>query len=471
MRRSSNYLTFRLIVINLIIFLFSSCSKFVEVDAPINQLPAGSTFSNDVTATSAIVGIYSRLSQSPLVQSITPYTGLYADEMVNYTPGLQSEFAASKLSRSSSPIINANFWNTSYQFIYACNVAIEQLGMSTSISSNTKAVLTGEARFIRAYIYLSLTGLFGDIPLPTGSNYELNSTLARSGRSEVMKLIISDLAKAGELLPDRIDSEKIRANRWAAKALLARAYLYDQQFALAEVAATEVISSNRYQLNSDPARVFLKNSTEAILQLYPTQTNQNTPDGLTFLPATATETPKYYLTNSLLNEIETGDLRGSAWIASRQFAGQTLYYPNKYKVLNSSNLTEYLMIVRLAELYLIRAGAYIHLGEIAKGVTDLNMLRKRSRMAPTAAVPNPLPDIPLAIDQAAAIRALEHERRIELMFEMGHRWFDLTYSKRSSAVLSLLKPSTWAETAQLWPLPEEQLRLNPNLIQNPGYFK
>ena len=471
MKKSSNFLTYRLTVISFIIFLFSGCSKFVEVDAPINQLPAGSTFSNDLTATSAIAGIYSRLSQSPLVQSITPYTGLYSDEIINYSPGLQSEFAASKLSRSSSPIINANFWNTSYQFIYACNVAIEQLEMSSSISRNTKDILTGEARFLRAYIYLNLTGLFGDVPMPTASNYELNSNLARTERSEIRKLIISDLAQAAELLPEKVDPEKIRANRWAAKALLARAYYYDQQFALAEVAASEVIASNRYQLNSDPTKVFLKNSTEAILQLYPTQTNQNTPDGLTFLPATATETPKYYLNSSLVNEIETGDLRGSAWIASRQFAGQTLYYPNKYKVLNSSNLTEYLMIVRLAELYLIRAGANLHLGEIGKGVTDLNVLRKRSRMSPTAAVPNPVPDIPLAIDQTAALRALEHERRVELMFEIGHRWFDLTYSKRSSAVLSVLKPSTWQETAQLWPLPEEQLRLNPNLIQNSGYFK
>ena len=448
----------------------SSCKKFVEIDPPINQITSASAFSTDATATAAIVGIYSRLSQSGIIKDITPYSSMYADELTNYTEGNASEFTKSELTLANSPALNA-LWSAGYQNIYPANLAIEKLSQSESLSPAVKTSLSAEAKFLRAYLYLQLSNLFSDLPLIEQTNYTQTSQLPSTSRAQLLRFIISDLQEAATILPDRVDPEKIRANRWSAKALLARAYLYNGQYQLAEKAASEVIESNKYSLAGDLNKVFLKNSTEAILQFYPTQANQNTLDGPSFLPATAAETPKYYLTNSLLNAFEAGDLRKTAWISSRTFLGQTYYYPSKYKVINSAVITEYQTILRLSELYLIRAEAQIQQGQVPAGIKDLNTIRKRARAGATSSLPNPLPDLVLSLNQTEALLAVEKERRMELMNEMGHRWIDLKRTGRADAVISALKPATWKDYAINWPLPDEQLRLNPSLTQNEGYTK
>lgn len=448
----------------------SSCKKFVEIDPPINQITSASAFSTDATATAAIVGIYSRLSQSGIIKDITPYSSMYADELTNYTEGNASEFTKSELTLANSPALNA-LWSAGYQNIYPANLAIEKLSQSESLSPAVKTSLSAEAKFLRAYLYLQLSNLFSDLPLIEQTNYTQTSQLPSTSRAQLLRFLIGDLQEAATILPDRVDPEKIRANRWSAKALLARVYLYDGQYQLAEKAASEVIESNKYSLAGDLNKVFLKNSTEAILQFYPTQANQNTLDGPSFLPATAAETPKYYLTNSLLNAFEAGDLRKTAWISSRTFLGQTYYYPSKYKVINSAVITEYQTILRLSELYLIRAEAQIQQGQVPAGIKDLNTIRKRARAGATSSLPNPLPDLVLSLNQTEALLAVEKERRMELMNEMGHRWIDLKRTGRADAVISALKPATWKDYAINWPLPDEQLRLNPSLTQNEGYTK
>ena len=449
---------------------FTACKKFVTVDPPVNQITAESTFTSDATASSAIAGIYSRLSSSSLVQAITPYSGMYSDELLNFSTGPQDEFSNSALTLTSSSFINFNFWTAAYQLIYPANLAIEKLENNPAISPTIAKRLTGEAKFIRAYLYLNLTTLFGEVPMVLTSDFEESSSLPRSTKADLYRQIVQDLKDASELLPETIEAERIRANKWAALSLLARAYLYDKQYDLAAQTASLVINSGKFSLLTDLSRVFLKNSTEAILQLYPTQGSQNTFDGLSFLPATTNETPKYYPTNNLISSISGGDNRKTMWMGSRVFNGVTYFYPAKYKVLNTAVLSEYLMLLRLSEQYLIRSEALIRSGNISQGIADLNIIRRRARISPTTSIPNPLPDLSQTLPLSDAILAVEQERRIELMFENGHRLADLLRTGRANAVLGTLKPNTWSAKSILWPIPEEQLRLNPNLSQNSGYF-
>ncbi|RQO77788.1 RagB/SusD family nutrient uptake outer membrane protein [Pedobacter sp. KBW01] len=467
--KNSKKAIYRRLVLPVFLALMTTngCKKFVEIPAPINQLTAESTFSSDATASSAIVGIYSRMSQGGMVQSITPSAGMYADELLNY--GTASDFSQSLITRSSSGTLNSNFWNLGYQYIYFCNSAMEQLPESNGVSPALKNSLSGEAKFLRAYLYLQLASLFGDVPLVTSTDFAQNASLPRSPKPLILDQVNADLKEAVALLPEVVESEKIRANRYAAMALSARAALYGGDWANAERLSDAVIESKKYLLATDLSKVFLKNSTEAILQLYPTQSGQNTPDGLTFLPASANEQPKYTLTATLLDAFEPGDLRKSAWTATRTYLGQQVSYPAKYKVLNTATLSEYLMVLRLSEQYLIRAEARIQLGETAKGIADLNLIRKRARPEATTALPNPLPDLNPAMGKADALLAVETERRRELFCENGHRWFDLQRTGRAPAVLAALKPATWIPSGILWPIPAEQLLLNPFLIQNPGY--
>lgn len=462
-------LTWNTLMLLIVLGTLCSCRKFVEIDPPTNQITSKSAFSNEATANAAIVGIYSRMMQGSIVQNTTPYAGMSADELLSYSQDFKAEFSTNELSPASSPTLNTNFWNSAYQYIFPANLAIEQLKNNGALTTAVSTKLSGEAKFIRAYLYLNLISLFGDVPLVLSTDYQTTGTLPQTTKSAVIIQIISDLKDAVDALPDKVENEKIRPNKWAAMALLARVYLYNRQWDLAETLSNQVIESNQFMLVTDPNKVFLKNSSEAILQLFPTQANQNTPDGVTFLPASATETPKYLLTSSLLNAFEPGDLRRPAWVGSRSFGGQTLYYPAKYKIINSGTLSEYYMILRLAEQYLIRAEARIQQGKTEAGISDLNIIRRRSRALPATPINNPLPDLDLHLEKQQALLKVEQERRIELMAELGHRWFDLNRTGRSTEVLGSLKPSSWQATDMFWRIPEEQIKLNPFLKQNPGY--
>ena len=116
------------------------------------------------------------------------------------------------------------------------------------------------------------------------------------------------------------------------------------------------------------------------------------------------------------------------------------------------------MCLRLAEIFLIRAEARAMQNNIDGAKEDINRLRTRAGLTNTT-----------ASSQSIVLNAIEQERRIELMTEFGHRWFDLKRTGRADMVLSLLKPASWSTTDQLYPLPLYELETNPALYQNPGY--
>src|SRR5262249_38135103 len=114
-----------------------------------------------------------------------------------------------------------------------------------------------------------LVNMYGDVPLVLSTAYAKNDTISRMSVDGVYKQIISDLQDADSLLLDDYSisgGKRIRANKGAAIALLARAYLYQRKWAQAETVATSVIENSLYKLVPDLNGVFLVNSQEAILQ-------------------------------------------------------------------------------------------------------------------------------------------------------------------------------------------------------------
>jgi hypothetical protein len=114
-------------------------------------------------------------------------------------------------------------------------------------------------------------------------------------------------------------------------------------------------------------------------------------------------------------------------------------------------------MIRLSEMYLIRAEARAQQNNLSGAQDDLNMVRNRAGLANTT-----------ASTQAALLAALEHERWVELFTEFSDRWFNLKRMNRATAVLSLIKPS-WKPFQQLYPIPQQDRNANPNLADNPGY--
>jgi starch-binding outer membrane protein, SusD/RagB family len=451
-----------------------SCKKFVNIPAPTNPMATEVVFTNDITATGAITGIYSDMigttasTQTQFTASgVTLFAGMCADELRYFSPTFRDEFAANQISGTNHEMIGNSFWSRAYKFIYTANLCLEGLDKSTSVSSPLKSKLKGECYFIRAFCYFHLVNLFGDVPLALVSDYNITSVLGRESASKVYDQIISDLRNAQNLLtpayenpPNATVTGRIRPNKWTATALLARVLLYNGKWAEAETEASAVIGSGMYSLPTDLSTVFLKSSTEAIWQLLPLNPVANTWEGNLLLATATAPTPTYLLTDTLYKSFDTSDKRKASWVGNRTLTNGTIvYYPTKYKI-RTGPLNEYYMMFRLAEQYLIRAEARAHQDKLFEGLSDINAVRSRT-------------DLPLinVATKDEVLSAVEAERKIELFAEWGHRWYDLKRTNRADSVLKFLpqKSATWNPEDKLWPIPNSQLSLNINLKQNPGY--
>ncbi len=465
---------------------FTSCKKLIAVDPPITELSTVSVYASNAGAAAVMTGVYDQMESNGNgltdgTHSISYLEGMASDELTNYYNNLPwAQFYENALSSVSGGSSNSYYWPELYQQIYACNAVLSGLAGSTGVTSAMKQQLNGEAKFMRAFLYFYAVNLYGDVPLITTTNYQANTSVVRTPKADVYQQIIQDLLDAQTSLSknyvDQVGNstnEKIRPNYWAATAMLARVYLFTGDWKDAEAQASIVINSGSYSLVSNLNQVFLANSAEAILQFYPlyNYNTSNTRMAYYFVLTSTPGTGSYYtaLSPALQNAFETNDARFTNWVGSfiDPSSGKVYLYPFKYQAYQqSAPVTEYLMILRFAEQYLIRAEAEANgAGNGINGaISDLNVIRNR------AGLPNTL-----ANDQPSLLSAVLHERQVELFTEWGHRWFDLIRTGNINTVMGApgnicaSKGGTWNANWALVPLPLSELQLDPNLKQNPGY--
>ncbi len=453
----------------LLITIGSGCKKFVDINPPSNKLLTSDIFSNNQTATGAVLGIYTRMSSSNGFASGGPFSvaqlaGLSADEFLNFSYNPDNVgFLNNSISTTNFTLENF-LWDEPYQYIYSANSILEGLQGTTGVSDSVKTELAGETKFVRAFCYFYLTNLFGDVPMYLTSDYQVNAVAPRTSSVSVYRQIIADLLDAQTVLGSDYslaNNQRIRPNKWAATALLARTYLYTQQWDSAEIESTSVINNTNLYSLLDLNRVFLANSSEAIWQLLSVTPNINTQEGEDFI---LTAPPSdVSLDTFLINAFEPNDQRKTNWIGiftdSTVTPAQVYYFPYKYKV-QASNAppTEYSMVLRLAEQYLIRAEARAELGKFSGAQADLNAIRTRAG----------LPSNTSANDLSSLLSAIQHERQVELFSEWGHRWLDLKRMNTATAILSPIK-SDWKATDTLYPIPEAEISSNSRITQNEGY--
>lgn len=452
-------------IVSFIILSSVSCKKYLAVDAPNNKLSTASVFSDSTSASSALVGIYgSLIGSNTSFIAVLPHTvSLCSDELDNNPTrtGDLVEFRNNTISSANSTL--NSLWNGLYQTIYQANAVMAGVTNSSKITSSAKITLTAEAKFIRALCLFYLTNLWGDVPLTTSTDYTINESLNRSPSAEVYKQIISDLTTAQASLPIAyFTADRVRPNKWTAAALLSRVYLYQKNWQMAESIASNIISAQTYSPLPALNGTFVKGSQETIWQIYAYGGSgfYNSFDGNYYVPSNASVIPNYLLTQSFLSSIEASDQRKSSWIGTQVVGGVTYSYPFKYKLRNGTTpATEYNVVFRLSEQYLIRAEARAMQGTNLTGAaSDINVIRNRAGLPNTGAA-----------TQDDLLAAVYQERKVELFAEWGTRWFDLKRTGQVDAVLRAAKPTTWRSTAALWPIPSPQILTNPKLTQNPGY--
>lgn len=453
------------IIIPLLLFTTSSCKKWVTVDPPVDRLTTETVFASDESANAAIRGFYSDAVATlnyAAYGALTLYPALSADELENtQVSATYDPFRTNALDAQNATISSA-IWYKSYYHIYVSNLIIQKAAQSPGLSASVSRQLQGESLFWRAYFHFYLYNLFGPVPLITSPDYLTNSSMVRNDSATVYEQIIQDLSTAKNLLTTAYPTaEKVRVNKWSAAALLARVYLYSGQWSAAEVEAKEVIESGTYQMTT-LGTAFSANNSEAILQLYaPPSSPFATAEGNTFNTSSPSIRPNFMLSEALLQSFETGDGRRSVWINANTVGSTTYSYPYKYKIRTAptgSPKGEYSTLLRLAEIYLIRAEARALQQNLPGAIEDLNQVRNRAGLIAAT-----------ASDQTSLLHAIAMERQHELFVEWGHRWLDLKRTGVAHAVLSAVKGSSWQSTDLLYPIPQSEILLNPRLTQNPGY--
>ena len=351
----------------------------------------------------------------------------------------------------------SNIWNTVYIGINrANNVIVSATGVDDASFNTNNAI--GEARFLRAFHYFNLLYLFGGTPNGFNQNgvgvpifdqptlsAEDAAPKARSSESEVWSLIIGDIDFA---IANLNESNGIgRANKNVARALKARMHLARREWAEAEALATEVIGSNKYSLLSGAnyANVYLaKNSTETVWEL---QFDANNTNSIAFFYYPTANGGRNEITSStaLKNLHDPSDLRLPVNVTTGVPANKTLKYT---RVAGEDNV----QIIRLAEMYLIRAEAAAQQNKVDAAITDLNVIRGRAGLAPFSST-----------DSKEIILQILQERVIEFAHE-GLRWFDI---RRNGDFASI---GITEEFRALLPIPQREVDTAGGVIsQNQGY--
>jgi starch-binding outer membrane protein, SusD/RagB family len=449
----------------LILPVLSSCKKFLNV-LPVTDVSDQVTIVDATSSETAVRGVYRAMAGGFTASGGTGtgsyYGGLF--ETFGYLGGDDIAWTGSQSVIQqfiSHQIVADNdnlesVWTGIYQTINQANQVIAKvpLVIDPTFAAGQQNQLTGEGYFLRALCYFDLARCWGGVPItltPTTSATQKNG-IARSTLAQTWAQVLSDLNAADSLMQPPASQNPVRANKETAWALKARYYLYQQDWADAESYATKVLADvTNYQLltpfNSwfQPASAVA--TKESVFELSYNATYQNGSRGNWQPPANG-GTRQWAPGDSIVSLLNNPTIGGgrSAFVA-QTITG--LWYGNLFY---RSPATDPSYIIRIAEVYLIRAEARTQQGELSGALSDLNAVRTRAGIANSTAT-----------TQSDILQAIYNENRVEFALE-PHRWFDLVRWGQAQTV-GVTDPNM-----TLFPIPTQEITLsNGALTQNPGY--
>jgi len=439
-----------------IIYIILSMTLVLSCDVldvePQNSISAENAFQDKEDIDKGIFGAYASLqSLSYYGRTYQIFSDLAADNLSHPIDATAIEYAqvdANNLLPENAT--NSNMWAIIYESINVANNVIAKVPTIEDMTAEEKDEALAELYFIRAFNHFNALNYYGAVPLrlePTAGLSNINEP--RVSVEEVYAQIINDLNFAADNLSS--SGNKSRTSRYAAKALLARVLLYNENYEQAALIASEVINDGGYSLLGDYANIFQEEETsESIFEIAFTAIERNRIAEYNF-PRSLNGRREVKPSEDLLEAYEEDDER---FEASINFEANEAY-AIKYDDISIGE--ENFIILRLAEMYLIRAEAN------AKGASpdanlikaDINIVRSRAGLSPVTT--NNITHL---------IAAIERERRVEFAFE-GHRWFDLVRTGRAKAILQNVTNSNQT----LFPIPFDEIQTNedPGMFQNPGY--
>lgn len=440
---------FYTIVLAAVLLQTTACKKYLN-EVPNNTIPTADAIIDAGTARAAIIGAYDRVQG--YYASSYPTLGVMPADNVIFNGTLSEYLQLDQNAVPTDNVITVAVYQGIYRAINSANSVIAAVpGVNDPLlTAAEKNKILGEAYFIRAIGYFDLGRGWGGVQLQLKPTTDLNGLkgIKRSTLDQTYDQVLADLTQAEQLLPED-GSTRNRAQKSTARALRARLHLYRKQWADAETYASQVIANTKYSLvkpyNSFFTSPFL--SSESVLELTYSVNDKNSYWNLWYPSAAGgqyTLKPSDVLVAKLNNPL-LGGTRNTLIAGSGSNVYGVLYN-------TTATSTDPSYLIRIAELYLIRAEARAQQGELADAAADINAVRARAGLAPTTAA-----------TQAQLLQAIEDENSLEFAFE-AHRWFDLVRTGRAGEVLGVTNKNYW-----LFPIPNSDILSDPDVQQNDGY--
>ncbi|MFT4203605.1 MAG: RagB/SusD family nutrient uptake outer membrane protein [Chitinophagaceae bacterium] len=526
--------TYQAILFCTALFVFLGCKKVLD-KSPLASQTTTALYNDPSQAILGINGIYDAISWSTEWRNtdFPVMEWMYGDILSNDAEKGSTASDMTNLQTAKNWAADASnsvvyVYSVLYEAIYRANVALSELP-SADWDSDLKTRLMGEAHFLRGYSYFHLLRLFGGVSVVTAPLAVSEMNIPRSTFSETARQAEADFSYADSVLPLKsayASADLGRATKGAAEAYLARMYMYemgtdnslDHTWQEVYDMTKKIMQSGEYSLYDNYAALTQEVSENGAESLFELQYSESSTSWGT--ASLGSYNNVYQLsraswgwgfnnpTTSLRNEFEANDPR----LACTMFGNgdtivgivQTVNYPTEnatgylnakaaiiQPTFNTQAAGQNIRKIRYADVLLMNAEAAAHLGDNSEAVDLVNQIRTRARKSTrpmgtnvnnpteyaTANTPSgTLPDLSTSLSGDALLKAIWHERRVEMGMEAIHFW-DMV---RTGTYLDSLSTSVKANCEKhcitsgvVNPIPVLPIPLTEvqawGLTQNPGY--
>lgn len=481
------------ILLAIIMTIFSSCSDLLDT-APKDKVSSATFWKSKNDVSLALAGCYKHLRTSTYLSQLKPYLDGMTDNGYCWqsTHSTISEIKLGILNAQSGGVVS-DIYEGMYKGVTSCYIFLDNFNrVKDELGYGEEADwIIAEVRFLRAYYLFELVQRFGGVVIYDGVPTVEGSKIKQRSKEESLDYIKADLDFAIQHLPEAVYKGHVVKN--TAKGLRARMALFMQDWNTVAVLTKEIIASESagevaFAESYDP--IFIKRLGQNDCREILFAVEYLSPDAKQDY---GIEIEGFYWSGltpykSFLLAHEPGDIRVKNWyyeakdgaylrpIDNTWFtptnttktgygcvkffdkANPDKYSVNPYDILTDDNV----ILMRYAEILLMYAEAMVEIGggktTDAQALSAVNRIRERAGLSP--------------ISSSLEREAVRKERRFELAFE-GFRLFDLHRWKIAEEVMngfeSIAGVCKFEPNHYIWPFPQSEIDVNPQLEQNEGY--
>ena len=482
------------------LLIFSQCDDVLEQDV-YSSIEMDALYDSQISAEMGLTGCYNRFFNENAYSRLLCYFQVSTDDVKQ--PNGWAFQLKDRTQLTPNPSSGGQFdlpWARMYTAVANVNLFLEKVEEipDDKFTDNRKKELLAEGHFLRGVCYYYLTMMWGDVPLilelRTGG--PADNGFPKTSHAEVLEKVKEELTIAATDLPDVLENysndgetnlRKGRASKWAAKAFLARIALMEEDYDEALEQSEDIINSGLYPLEVSWRNIFEEpmNSTESIFE----QQNDYSPGffgsgqfgwfmGFDF--EIADEVYELFDTADTLMVTQGKDIRWEFMFGdhpwSSDFAIRKHVPARGYNLGGIEQLN--FVVIRATELHFNKYEVLIEKDYETNKQAALDFINLIRARAEDPDYENPYWEVPKGttgiepltladVDtREKMVQALRDEKRREMIYEDGMRWFDLLrWDKQYAKQIT----NSATDNHLFLPYPEDEMIRNLDLVQNPAY--